>query len=178
MNFNNMSHDDLSVYFAANKDFNLNRISFLKKRYGCRVGFSDHSIDNSIAKAAVIAGAELFEKHIALKNVKGPDYDFSLKGHEIKQYANDLKNTFSLLGEEKFDRNSPENFFRKYRRSIYSTKKIIKGEKFNKNNISVVRPGFGLSPKYFKKLLNKKSPINLNKFEKLPGKLITKLKLI
>jgi pseudaminic acid synthase len=168
----------VSNYPAVNKDFNLNRISFLKKRYGCRVGFSDHSINNSIAKAAVIAGAELFEKHIALKNVKGPDYDFSLKGREIKQYANDLKSTFSLLGEEKFNRNSSENFFRKYRRSVYSTKKIIKGEKFNINNISVVRPGFGLSPKYFKKLLNKKSPINLNKFEKLPSKLITKLKLI
>jgi len=168
----------VSNYPAANKDFNLNRISFLKKRYRCRVGFSDHSIDNSIAKAAVIAGAELFEKHIALKGVIGPDYNFSLKGPEIKQYANDLKNTFSLLGEEKFNRNSPENFFRNYRRSIYTTKKITKGEKFNKNNISIVRPGFGLSPKYFKKILNKKSPFSLGQFEKLPNKLIGKLKLI
>ena len=46
---------------------------------------------------------KFLKKHIALKNVKGPDYKFLLKGKEIKRYANDLKNTFDLLGKDKFD---------------------------------------------------------------------------
>ena len=165
-------------YPARNEDFNLNNIGLLKKRYKCKVGFSDHSTDNSIAKAAVVAGAEVFEKHIALKNVKGADYKFSLKGNEIKKYAQDLKDTFFLLGKNTFYRHSSEKNYKKYRRSIYSTKAIKMGEKFNKSNIVVVRPGFGLEPKYLKKIINKKSPFNIGKYQKIPHKVLKKLKII
>ncbi len=164
-------------YPAKKKDFNLKKINFLKKRYKCKIGFSDHSLDNSIAKAAVIAGAEIFEKHIALKNVKGPDYKFSLKGKEIKRYANDLKNTFDLLGKDKFDIKKNEKNYRKYRRSIYSTKLIKKNEKFTLNNIKVVRPGFGLQPKYLSKILNKKSPFEIKKYNRLSAEILRKLKI-
>ena len=168
----------VSNYPAENKDFNLNKIAFLKNRYKCNVGFSDHSVDNSIAKAAVIAGAKIFEKHIALKNVKGPDYKFSLKGKEILDYARDIQNTFSLLGQKKFTINSAEKNYRKFRRSIYSIKSIKKGEKFSIKNIKVVRPGFGLEPKYFNKILNKKSPLNIKKYERIPAKILKKFKTI
>ena len=167
----------VSNYPARSEDFNLNNINILKKRYNCKVGFSDHSIDNSIAKAALVAGAEIFEKHIALKNIKGADYEFSLKGNEISEYAQDLKNTHLLLGKNTFYRKSSEKNYRKYRRSIYTSKSIKKGEKFDKNNIVVIRPGFGLQPKYFKKMLNKKSPFNIGKFQKIPNNIIKKIKL-
>ena len=167
----------VSNYPAKSEDFNLNNINILKKRYNCKVGFSDHSIDNSIAKAALVAGAEIFEKHIALKNIKGADYEFSLKGNEIFEYAQDLKNTHLLLGKNTFYRKSSEKNYRKYRRSIYTSKSIKKGEKFDKNNIVVIRPGFGLQPKYFKKMLNKKSPFNIGKFQKIPNNITKKIKL-
>ena len=167
----------VSNYPANKKDFNLKKINFLKERYKCKIGFSDHSIDNSIAKAAVVAGAEIFEKHIALKNVRGPDYKFSLKGKEIAKYADDLKNTFYLLGKDKFGIKTNEKNYRKYRRSIYSTKLIKKNEKFTLNNIRVVRPGYGLQPKYFSKILNKKSPFEIKKYDRLSIKILKKLKI-
>ena len=73
----------VSNYPATSKDFNLNNIRILKKEFNCRVGLSDHSIDNNIAVAAVSAGAEIFEKHIACKDSKkSPDFKFSLYENE------------------------------------------------------------------------------------------------
>ena len=56
--------------------------------------------------------------------------------------------------------------------SIFSTKDIKKGEKFSKNNIRVIRPGYGLAPKYYDQILNKKSPINISKNEPLKSNVL------
>ena len=75
----------VSNYPAKSRDFNLNNIKILKKKFGCRIGLSDHSIDNSIAIASIGAGAEIIEKHIALDNQKdGLDIKFALKGKKLK----------------------------------------------------------------------------------------------
>ena len=77
----------VSNYPSKNTDFNLNNIKILKNKFKCRVGLSDHSKDNRVAIAAVAAGAEVVEKHIALdKQKRGLDIEFSLKGKEIKKF--------------------------------------------------------------------------------------------
>ena len=88
-----------------------------------------------------------------------------------------MKNTFDLLGKDKFDIKKNEKNYRKYRRSIYSTKLIKKNEKFTLNNIKVVRPGFGLQPKYLSKILNKKSPFEIKKYNRLSAEILRKLKI-
>ena len=60
-----------------------------------------------------------------------------------------------------FYRNKNEKINLKFRRSIYAVKDIRKNEKFTKKNIKIIRPGYGLDPYYFEKLINKKSPINI-----------------
>ena len=65
-----------------------------------------------------------------------------------------------------------ENKSKIFRRSIFSTKDIKKGEKFTKNNIRVIRPGYGLPPKYYEKILNKKSPVNISKNEPLKSNVL------
>ena len=167
----------ISNYPAQNSDFNLRSIEFLKTRYKCRVGLSDHSIDNSIAKAALIAGAEIFEKHIALKDVRGPDYKFSLKGNELKNYVIDLKKTANLMGKFEFKHSNSQDAYKNYRRSIYTSKQIKKGEKFTVKNISIVRPGYSLHPRYFKKIINQKSPYKIQKYSKISKNIIKKLKI-
>ncbi|MDB2527643.1 pseudaminic acid synthase [Candidatus Pelagibacter bacterium] len=167
----------ISNYPAKNSDFNLRSIEFLKKRYKCKVGFSDHSIDNSVAKTALASGAEIFEKHIALKNVKAADYKFSLKGNELKDYTEELKKTSKLLGKFQFKHSSSQDHYKNLRRSIYALKAIKKGEKFSIRNISIVRPGYGLSPKYFKKIINKKSPYKIEKYSKVSKNIIKKMKV-
>jgi pseudaminic acid synthase len=169
----------VSNYPSKISDFNFNNISILKKRYNCKVGFSDHSIDNKVVAVAIAAGAEVIEKHIALEGQKkGFDLAFSLKGKEIEDYAHVIKDTSLMLGKKYFFRNKSENHSLQFRRSIYAVSDIKKSEKFTKKNIRVIRPGFGIQPIYFEKLLNKKSPSKIKCETSLKRSLLKKLKIL
>ena len=168
----------VSNYPSKISDFNFNNIKILKERYNCKVGFSDHSKNNKVVAAAIAAGAEVVEKHIALQDQKkGFDVAFSLKGKEIKDYAKVIKDTSLLMGKKYFFRNKSENHSLQFRRSIYAVSDIKKGEEFNKKNIRVIRPGFGIQPIYFEKLLTKKSPFNIKSQTPLKKILLKKLRL-
>ena len=163
----------VSNYPSSVDDFNLNNIKILKDKFKCRVGISDHSLDNRVAIASIACGAEVVEKHIALDNQKeGFDIDFSIKGKEIKKLRNDIDIAFKLLGKNFFFRNKNENKSKIFRRSIFTTKDIKKGQKFTKDNVRVIRPGHGLEPKYFNRILNKKSPLNIDKDEPLKSSIL------
>ncbi|MDC0043755.1 pseudaminic acid synthase [Candidatus Pelagibacter sp.] len=151
----------VSNYPSKVDDFNFKNIEIMKKRYGCPVGFSDHSIDNRVASAAVLAGANYVEKHIALeKQKKSFDIKFSLKGKEIKQFREDIDIAWKLRGKKYFFRNKSEKINKIFKRSIYIVKSIKKGDQFSLNNIAVIRPGFSLDPVYYFKLLKKKAKKN------------------
>ena len=168
----------VSNYPSKISDFNFNNIKILKDRYNCKIGFSDHSTDNKVVAAAIAAGAEVIEKHIALEGQKkGFDLAFSLKGKEIRNYVRVIKNTSLMMGKEFFFRNKSENRNLQFRRSIYAVSDITKGEKFTKKNIRVIRPGFGVQPVYFEKLINKKSPINIKSETPLKKLILKKLKI-
>ena len=180
---NNGAKEIILLYCVSNypsriSDFNFNNIKILKERYNCKVGFSDHSIDNKVVAAAIAAGAEVIEKHIALEGQKkGFDLAFSLKGKEIKDYAQVIKDTSLMMGKEYFFRNKSENQSLQFRRSIYAVSNIKKGEKFAKKNIRVIRPGFGVQPLYFEKLINKKSPFDIKSETPLKKSLLKKLRI-
>ena len=167
----------VSNYPATSKDFNLNNIRILKKEFNCRVGLSDHSIDNNIAVAAVSAGAEIFEKHIACKDSKkSPDFKFSLYENEIGIYRKLIDDTYEMFKKKTFYRHNNENFYKKFRRSIYAIKNIKKGEILDKNNIKLLRPSAGLGPEYFNKILNKRSPITISYATSLSKNILKKIK--
>ena len=152
----------VSNYPAKNIDFNINNIKILKEKFNCRVGLSDHSLDNKIAFASIAAGAEVIEKHIALDGQKrGLDIKFSLKGKKIKEFKENINNVYSAMGKKKFYRNPSENKSKIFRRSIFVVKNIKRGEKLTKKNIRRIRPGYGLEPKFFDKVLGKKTKKNL-----------------
>ena len=174
----------VSNYPAKNSDFNLNNIKILKKKFKCRVGLSDHSNDEKVVITAINAGAEIIEKHIALDNQKkGLDIKFSIKGKKIKKFKKIMDESFRmngsdhLLGKKRFYRNESEKKSKIFRRSIFVTQNIKKGEKFNKYNIRRIRPGYGLPPIYYEKLLNKQSPYNLYKGNPLKKNILKKLKV-
>ena len=168
----------VSNYPSKNTDFNLNNIKILKNKFKCRVGLSDHSKDNRVAIAAIGAGAEVVEKHIALdKQKRGLDIEFSLKGKEIKKFKEDINLAYNLLGKKYFYRNKSEKKSKIFRRSIFATENIKKGEKFNNQNIRRIRPGYGLEPKYYEKLIGRKSPITLDKGQPLKKFILYKLKI-
>jgi len=180
---NNGAKEIILLYCVSNypskiSDFNFNNIKILKERYNCKVGFSDHSTDNKVVATAIAAGAEVIEKHIALEGQKkGFDLAFSLKGKEIKEYAQVIKDTSLMMGKKYFFRNKSENQSLQFRRSIYAISDIKKGEKFTKKNIRVIRPGFGIQPVYFEKLINKKSPYSIKREGALKKSLLKKLRI-
>jgi len=180
---NNGAEEVILLYCVSNypskiEDFNFNNIKILKDRYKCKVGFSDHSNDNSVVACAIASGAEVIEKHIALEaQEKGCDIAFSLKGKEVKEYINVIRKSSKLLGKNYFFRSKLEIKNKIFRRSIYATRNIKKGEKFTQDNIKVIRPGYGLEPIYYEKLINKKSPISILKETSLKKNILLKLKI-
>jgi pseudaminic acid synthase len=171
----------VSNYPSKISDFNLNNIKILKKKFKCEVGFSDHSNDFRIASTAVKLGATVVEKHISLENVKALDSDFSISGERIFQYKKAInnfsripKNKFytKLLGKKKFFRNKSEQKSKVFRRSIFVVKKIAAGDIFNKSNIRKIRPGFGVSPSYYEKILGRKCSFDINANEPLMIKML------
>ena len=153
----------VSNYPSNIDDFNLMNINILKKKFNCEVGLSDHSLDNSISSTAVALGARVFEKHIALSKEKGLDSHFSLVGNEIYEYKKNLLKIHKLIKNNNFYRSKKELENKKFRRSIFCLKDIKKGERFSSENIKVVRPSDGLNPKYYEKLIGKKSKFNIKK---------------
>ena len=167
----------VSNYPSKSSDFNLNYINEFKKEFKCRVGLSDHSLGSEVAKLSLVAGARVFEKHIALKNQKkGLDISFSLKGQELKTYIDEIKKTFQLIKNKKIKRSKDEIKNKVFRRSIYAIQDIKVGDIFTKKNIKTFRPDKGLSAEYFLDILNKKSSKNIKKFYPIPKSIIVKNK--
>ena len=82
-----------------------------------------------------------------------------------------------MMGKKYFFRNKSEQQNLQFRRSIYAVSDIKKGERFTKKNIRVIRPGFGISPIYFEKLINKKSPLDIKSETPLKKSLLKKFKI-
>lgn len=167
----------VTVYPAKSSDFNLNNIKILKEKFDCTIGFSDHSTDSKIAGAAISAGAEIIEKHIALDGQKkGLDIKFSIKGKEIRNIRKIIDENYKLLGKKSFFRNKEELGYKKFRRSIYVVKDIQKNEKFTIDNVKRIRPGYGLEPKFYFSLIGKKSKFNLKAGSPLKKNILTNSK--
>ena len=147
----------VSNYPSNSYDFNLNFIRKFKEEFSCKVGLSDHSLGSEVARYSLIAGATVFEKHIALPNQKkGLDLKFSLKGNQLKKYCEDLRKTNLLINNKNLKRTSEELTNKVFRRSIYAIKDIVKGDIFTKNNIRTFRPNKGLSASFYIDILKKK----------------------
>ncbi len=142
-----------SAYPAPLEDANLVTMQDIKKRFGVEVGFSDHTLGTTAPIVAVSLGAKVIEKHFILdKSIGGPDADFSLDKEEFSQMVKAIRDTEKLLGKVNYE---VKESSRQFTRSLYVSKDIKKGEKFSKENICSIRPGFGLHPKYLKDVLGK-----------------------
>ena len=153
-----------SSYPAPFEEINLRVISSLEKRFKLRVGFSDHSLGSIASIAAVAIGAKVIEKHITMdKKLVGPDHKSSLNPSEFKLMVDDIRMVEKILGSEiKHITTSEKKNINIVRKSIVASRFIKKNEKFTIENITCKRPGTGISPPFFKKLLGKKSVKNFN----------------
>ena len=130
------------------RDANLKAMLAIKKKYGVRVGYSDHTEDIETSLAAVAMGAVVIEKHITLnKNFPGPDHKASITEKELKKMVEGIRKIIIALGNGiKKPSASEKKNIKVARNSIVAVKDIKKGEKFTDKNLGIKRPGHGISP--------------------------------
>ena len=146
-----------SAYPAPIDKANLLTIPDMKKRFGVKVGLSDHSPGSTVPMAAVALGAEVVEKHFIIdRSIGGPDADFSLNFEEFKQMVEDVRNVEKALGTVFYPTDSEKITGRSYCRSLYVAEDIKAGEVVTEKNVRAVRPGYGLPIKYLPQILGKK----------------------
>jgi sialic acid synthase SpsE len=149
--------DDIHRYPAPADNYNLHTIKDMKSRFGVNVGLSDHTLDNTTAIAAVALGAVMIEKHVTLdKNGGGPDDSFSLEEDGLRELCTSTKTAWQSLGKVNYERTEAEKGNVKFRRSLYYVRTLKEGDIITENDIRSVRPGFGLPPKYYDKLIGSK----------------------
>jgi len=158
-----------SLYPAPFDSLNLSTISWLKERYNCKVGFSDHSLGSDAAFLSVGAGATLIEKHFSLDNGRsGFDHKISLNPNGLKEMIGRIREAEQIMGEPIKYVSEPINKMReKFLRSVVAIDSISKGEIFSSENIGVRRTlsgKKGSEPKYFDTMLGliAKKDFNVN----------------
>lgn len=144
-----------SEYPANFEDMNLLTISDMQK-FGCRVGFSDHSMGNIAAVTAVALGACLVEKHFCLSRaIKNPDSEFSMEPYEFTEMVQNVNLAFKARGKMSYSLSETEKSSATFRRSLFAVKDIKKGEIFTTDNVRCIRPGYGMKPKYIDNVLGR-----------------------
>ena len=147
----------VSGYPAPAKDYNLKTITEMRQNFNLVTGLSDHTLDNNTAIASVALGASIIEKHFTLdREGGGPDDSFSLEPVELADLCRGVNVAWSALGDVNFSRKSSEEENAQFRRSLYFVKDLKSGDIISNNAIRSIRPGFGLPPKYFNKIIGQK----------------------
>jgi N-acetylneuraminate synthase len=155
-----------SAYPADPKNIFFLTMSNMAKLFNCKVGLSDHTMGIGVSIAAVALGARIIEKHFCLSRAEGGvDSAFSLEPHELKSLVEESNKALLSLGKVNYDILPNEVESRIFKRSIYAAHDIKIGDKFSKNNMKIIRPSFGLEPKYFESQINKVSTKNYKKGE-------------
>ena len=146
-----------SMYPANPIDSNVLTIPNMKDLFNCQVGLSDHTLGIGVATAAVAHGATVIEKHFTLSRKDGGvDSTFSLEPSEFNSLVIETKRAWQSLGKISYGANNAEKNSKIFRRSIYISEDTKKGDVLTAKNLRCVRPGMGLSPKYFDILIGKR----------------------
>jgi pseudaminic acid synthase len=139
-----------STYPASPENTNLLTIPHLQKLFSCIVGLSDHTMGIGASVAAVALGARVIEKHFTLNRADGGvDSTFSLEPSELKSLVIESERAFLALGDVQYGVQETEKKSSLFKRSIYVAKNIRAGETLTKDHLKIIRPGLGLSPRYF-----------------------------
>jgi len=162
-----------SEYPAKFNDMNLLTIPDMITRFGCRIGFSDHSVGSIAPISAVTLGVCVVEKHFCLSRaIKNPDSEFSMEPNEFAEMVENIRIAEALRGKVVYEPGETEKSSLCFRRSLFVTKNIKQGECFSSENVRAIRPGQGMMPKYYEYIIGKKAKMDIEKGTPLVGELI------
>lgn len=164
-----------SAYPAITDEMNLRTMQNMGDTFGVPYGLSDHSMGSVGAVTAVALGASIIEKHFCLdRSIENPDSTFSMNPMEFKQMVHDIRQAERAIGSVKYGPSEQEKNNLQFRRSIFCVKDIQEGEKLTEENIRIIRPGYGLAPKFYKDVLGQTALEDIQKGTPLAFEMIGK----
>ena len=153
-----------SAYPAITDEMNLRTMQNMGDTFGVPYGLSDHSMGSVGAVTAVALGASIIEKHFCLdRAIENPDSTFSMNPMEFKQIVHDIRQAEKAIGSVKYGPSEQEKSSQIFRRSIFCVKNIKRGEKLTSENVRIIRPGYGISPKYYNDILGQTALIDIER---------------
>ena len=154
-------------YPTPMEDVNLNAMLTLKEKYGCAVGYSDHTKGIEVPIVAVALGAEVIEKHFTLDcRMEGPDHKASLEPDELEAMIRAIRNIEKALGDGiKIPSESEKANIAVARKSIIAADNIKVGDILTKENLTTKRPGTGISPMRWNEILGTRAIRNFEEDE-------------
>tara|TARA_B110000003_G_C16642640_1_gene530766 strand:+ start:757 stop:1797 length:1041 start_codon:yes stop_codon:yes gene_type:complete len=146
-----------SSYPAPINEANLIMIRDLKEKFNLHTGLSDHTLGFISPVVAISLGAKVIEKHFIIdKSIGGPDSSFSLDEKEFTEMVKMIRIAESSIGKIDYNLTEKQISGRNFSRSLYVVKDVKKGDEITSENVRSIRPGYGLHPKNYHKLLGKK----------------------
>lgn len=163
----------VSSYPAEPEYMNLATIPDIAKKFNVVSGLSDHTLGITVPVAVAALGASIIEKHFILKRSDGgPDSFFSLEPKELAEMVSAVWDAQKAVGKPTYTPLKKELPVLAFKKSIFVVSDIKKGEKFTKKNIRVIRPGQGLSPAEYERVLGKKAAKNSKRGTPLKRQLV------
>jgi pseudaminic acid synthase len=151
-----------STYPASPENSNLRTIPDMYKKYKCTIGLSDHTMGIGVSIAAVALGARVIEKHFTLNRADGGvDSAFSIEPSEMKSLVIETERAFLSLGKIQHGVQAAEEESMQFKRSIFVSTNIKKGEKLGPENLKIIRPSTGLAPKHWDAVVGKLAKMDL-----------------
>jgi pseudaminic acid synthase len=152
-----------SSYPAPIEEANMVMIEDFKNRFNVVSGLSDHTLGNTVPIVSICFGAKIIEKHFILdRSIGGPDASFSMDEIEFTELVKTVREAEKAIGVVDYELTEKQLKSRDFSRSLYVVKDIKVGDIITEENLKSIRPGFGLHPKYYNKVLGTKSKRDFN----------------
>ena len=146
-----------STYPASPENSNVLTVPHMRSMFGCEVGLSDHTMGVGASIAAVAHGATVIEKHFTLRRADGGvDSAFSLEPEELNTLVIESERAWQSLGRINYITGEQEKKSLIFRRSVYVAEDLKAGDLLTTNNVRCVRPGLGISPKYYEVIIGRR----------------------
>jgi N-acetylneuraminate synthase len=153
-----------STYPASPENTNLRTIPHLRDLFDCETGLSDHTMGIGAAVASVALGATVIEKHFTLARADGGvDASFSLEPNEMHSLVVETERAWQAVGQIRYGSSAAEEKSKIFRRSIYACTDIAAGEPLTHSNVRIIRPGYGLLPKFLDICIGKEARNTIKK---------------
>ncbi len=161
-----------SSYPAPIEEANMIMVKDLAERYNVISGLSDHTMGSTVPVVATCFGAKIIEKHFIIdREIGGPDASFSMNQDEFFEMVKAVREAEMAIGKIDYSLTKKQEKGREFSRSIYVVKDSKAGELITEENIRIIRPGFGMHPKYYQEALGKRFSSDVKKGDRISNKI-------